>query len=180
MQKQGLTQVGLATHLGVTQPTISRYLTGQIPRADDFLKLIKLLNVESHWLLGWDEERQRLEREFKALERVTEALGGTEQEMQDRFTDLSPLVTGLGDNLDQLQELIGEAHAVGARMANKLAELRTTEQALRRALTLDEPRTSVPPVSSAPGTDTAAAPEKSARELKPARRPVPVRGTRAN
>lgn len=52
MREQRLTQSVLADQLGVTQPTISRYLTGQIPKADDFLLLVKILKVEPAWLLG--------------------------------------------------------------------------------------------------------------------------------
>ena len=58
IQDRGLTQMMLATLIGTTEVSISRYLKGKrIPSADVLYKLCKALDVSADYLLGLSNEK---------------------------------------------------------------------------------------------------------------------------
>lgn len=58
IQDRGLTQRMLATRIGTTEVSISRYLKGKrIPSADVLYKLCKALDVSADYLLGLSNEK---------------------------------------------------------------------------------------------------------------------------
>ena len=58
IQDRGLTQRMLATLIGTTDVSISRYLKGKrIPSADVLYRMCKALNVSADYLLGLSNEK---------------------------------------------------------------------------------------------------------------------------
>jgi transcriptional regulator with XRE-family HTH domain len=54
MKSGQVTQVMLAEGIGAGQPTISRYLAGQLPKAEELLKLARFFDVPMEVVLGTD------------------------------------------------------------------------------------------------------------------------------
>ena len=53
IKQSNLSQTELAKRIGVTQPTVSQYLSGRaLPALDTFARLCQVLDVPSDYLLG--------------------------------------------------------------------------------------------------------------------------------
>lgn len=89
MIKKPLTQQVLADQIGVPQPTLNRWLTGEVamPKADDFLRLAKALNVDPYSLLYGETPipEPMLLREGPSADSIDDAvreMDGVKQQLQ--------------------------------------------------------------------------------------------------
>ena len=56
MERTGTTQIQVAEAAAVTQPTVSRWLEGQMPKADDVWRLAQYFHTTMDWFLRADGE----------------------------------------------------------------------------------------------------------------------------
>lgn len=57
LKKRGMTQRELATEIGVTETSISRYISGQwVPKANIVVYMADALNTTTDYILGRTEE----------------------------------------------------------------------------------------------------------------------------
>jgi len=67
MAVRDITQVQLAEGIGTNQSTISRYLKGQLPRADDLVKLAQFFGLRTDELLSTEALQERSKAAAKGL-----------------------------------------------------------------------------------------------------------------
>ncbi len=57
IKSSGMSQHELATKLGISQPTVSQYLSGKVmPSLETFANLCKILDVDPSYILGITNE----------------------------------------------------------------------------------------------------------------------------
>lgn len=69
MQSRGVTQLALAAGIGAGQPTVCRYLAGQLPKAGELAKLARFFDVPMETLLGEDGARGESSKAERRRER---------------------------------------------------------------------------------------------------------------
>lgn len=69
MQSRGITQIMLAAGIGAGQPTVSRYLAGQLPKANELLQLARFFNVPMEVLVGADAVREKSDKAERQAEK---------------------------------------------------------------------------------------------------------------
>lgn len=60
-EKRGRTLLEVANHLGVSEPTVQRYESGNIKnlKLDTISKIAEFLNVDPAYLMGWDKDKEK-------------------------------------------------------------------------------------------------------------------------
>jgi len=158
MSQAGENNAALAKAVGVSHVAVGNYVSGRLPRAEELLQIARHFKVSLDYLLGWNEERRRMELEFEALGQAADSLGGTEEEKQQRFVDLVNLTQGVSrsasEKLQRLTKFADEAKEVAGLLQSLLADIRQAEEAMRRVFGVPESQPAKP--SSAPDTSTAA------------------------
>lgn len=69
MQSRGITQIMLAEGIGAGQPTVSRYLAGQLPKAGELVKLARFFDVPMEILVGEDVVREDSDKAERQAEK---------------------------------------------------------------------------------------------------------------
>lgn len=128
MKETGATQLEVATAAAVTQPTVSRWLEGQIPKADDLYRLAVFFNRAMDWFLGaeektpigWDPSEPMPEHptleQFHAMAESAKANAEAVRVGAERFGRLPqmvPRIQALEREAGSLRKMIEEMIAAG-------------------------------------------------------------------
>jgi len=128
MKESGATQSQVAAAAGVTQPTVSRWLEGQIPKADDLYRLAHFYNREMDWFLGGPVRTAQDPHSVEALHAMSqEARMGANAlragaERFGRLPEMLPRIESLEREAAAIRALVEEMIASGySPAANSVA-----------------------------------------------------------
>ena len=121
MQSRGITQIALAAGIGAGQPTVSRYLAGQLPKANELLQLARFFDVPMEVLVGADAVRENSNKAERQAERESARLQaslpkfispdlGTMRETAAKLHKLAATLESMAKGLDaHVNRLVGPA-----------------------------------------------------------------------
>jgi transcriptional regulator with XRE-family HTH domain len=118
MHSRGFTQVMLAAGIGAAQPTISRYLAGQLPKAEELMKLARFFDVSMEVVVGAEPMRaagdkgERRAQEAMRLQAAQplfisfeiKAMQETAAKLRQAAADLQAIATGLEKHVNRALE----------------------------------------------------------------------------
>lgn len=84
--QDGRLHKAIAADIGISAGSLSNYLKGRIPQADELVKIAKHFRLTTDELLGFDVRREVLGEQFERAAAIAEADPGDDAAKQNRFT----------------------------------------------------------------------------------------------